>query len=116
MHALINFLTGATHNEMGAHLMFEANRRIFLRSFEMGAGAPAAMQTFAAGGDGHAAGYDASSASEHRRIRRENIFTRIIEALHFSRRLEAARVLRRHHDLIVNDSQGQLKKCPTAIR
>jgi hypothetical protein len=96
--------------------MFEANRRIFLRLFEMGAGTPVAMQTFAASVDGHAAGYDASSASEHRQIRRENIFTRIIETLHFSRRLEAARVLRRYHDLIVNDSQGQPKKRPTAIR
>jgi oxalate decarboxylase len=45
--------------------MFEANRRIFLQSFAAGAGALAASQSFAAGNDGHAAGYDVSAASEY---------------------------------------------------
>jgi hypothetical protein len=84
--------------------MFESH--IFLRSFEVGAGTPA-VQTFAPGGDRHAAGYDVSAASEYRRTRRKNIFTRMIEALHCSRRLEAGRVLRRYRHLIVDDSQDQ---------
>jgi oxalate decarboxylase len=45
--------------------MFEANRRIFLQSFAAGAGALASSQSFAAGSDGHAAGYDVSTASEY---------------------------------------------------
>jgi oxalate decarboxylase len=45
--------------------MFEANRRIFLQSFAAGAGALATSPSLAAGGDGHAAGYDVSIASEH---------------------------------------------------
>jgi len=101
---MIKFLAAAKiTTKLKAGVMFEANRRIFLRSF-------------AAGGDGHAAGYDVSAASETRRIMRNSILTRMIEAFHFSRRLEAARVLRRYHDLIVNDSQGQPNKRPTGIR
>jgi hypothetical protein len=46
-----------------------------------------------------------------RRTGRE-IITRIIEALHYSRRLEAARVLRRYHHLIAEESLGQPKKRP----
>ena len=45
--------------------MLEANRRIFLQSFALGAGALATSQSFAAGGDGHAAGYEVSAASEY---------------------------------------------------
>jgi oxalate decarboxylase len=45
--------------------MLEANRRIFLQSFAAGAGALATSQSFAAGGDGHAAGYDVSAASDY---------------------------------------------------
>ncbi|SHJ27965.1 oxalate decarboxylase [Bradyrhizobium lablabi] len=45
--------------------MLEANRRIFLQSFAAGAGALATSQSFAAGSDGHAAGYDVSAASEY---------------------------------------------------
>src|SRR2546421_386298 len=40
------------------------------------------------------------------------IIARLIETLHFSRRLEAARVLRRYHHLIAEDSQGQPKSAP----
>lgn len=45
--------------------MFEANRRIILQSFAVGAGALATSPSFAAGSDGHAAGYDVSAASEY---------------------------------------------------
>jgi oxalate decarboxylase len=45
--------------------MFKTNRRIFLQSFAAGAGTLAASQSFAAGTDGHAAGYDVSAASEY---------------------------------------------------
>jgi oxalate decarboxylase len=45
--------------------MLQSNRRIFLQSFAAGAGALATSQSFAAGGDGHAAGYDISAASEY---------------------------------------------------
>ena len=45
--------------------MFEANRRIFLQSFAAGAGVLATSQSFAAGSDGHAAGYDVSAASDY---------------------------------------------------
>ena len=45
--------------------MFEADRRIFLQSFAMGAGALATSQAFAAAPDGHAAGYDVSPASDY---------------------------------------------------
>ena len=45
--------------------MIEANRRIFLQSFAVGAGALATSQSFAAGSDGHAAGYDVSAASDY---------------------------------------------------
>src|SRR6195256_2409527 len=45
--------------------MLEANRRIFLQSFAAGTAALATSQSFAAGGDGHAAGYDVSAASDH---------------------------------------------------
>jgi oxalate decarboxylase len=47
--------------------MFEADRRIFLQSFAIGAGALAASQSFAAGPgpDGNAAGYDVSPASDY---------------------------------------------------
>ena len=45
--------------------MFEANRRIFLQSFAVGAGSLAASQSFAQGGDGHAAGYDVSTAEQY---------------------------------------------------
>jgi hypothetical protein len=53
------------HNEIGAHVMFEANRRIFLQSFAVSAGTLAASQSFAVGSDGRAAGYDVSAASEY---------------------------------------------------
>ena len=45
--------------------MFEANRRIFLQSFAVSAGTLAASQSFAAGSDGRAAGYEVSAASEY---------------------------------------------------
>jgi hypothetical protein len=45
--------------------MFETDRRIFLQSFAISAGALAASQTFAAAPDGHAAGYDVSAASDY---------------------------------------------------
>jgi oxalate decarboxylase len=45
--------------------MFEADRRIFLQSFAIGAGALATSQSFAATPDGHAAGYDVSPASDY---------------------------------------------------
>jgi oxalate decarboxylase len=45
--------------------MFEANRRLFLQSFAAGAGTLVASQSFAAGSDGHAAGYEVSAASEY---------------------------------------------------
>jgi oxalate decarboxylase len=44
--------------------MFEADRRFFLRSVAIGAGALAASSSRAATSDGHAAGYDVSQASE----------------------------------------------------
>jgi oxalate decarboxylase len=44
--------------------MFEADRRFFLRSVAIGAGALAASSSHAATPDGHAAGYDVSQASE----------------------------------------------------
>jgi oxalate decarboxylase len=44
--------------------MFKADRRIFLQSFALGAGALATSQSFAAPPDGHAAGYDVSPASD----------------------------------------------------
>ena len=45
--------------------MFEANRRFVLQSFAAGAGALATSQAFAAGADGHAAGYDVSVAADY---------------------------------------------------
>lgn len=51
-----------------------------------------------------------------RRISRKNIFTRMIEALHFSRRLETARVLRRYRHLIADDSQYPPNKVFTGLR
>jgi oxalate decarboxylase len=45
--------------------MFKTNRRIFLQSFAVGAGTLAASQSFAAGSDGRAAGYEVSAASEY---------------------------------------------------
>ena len=45
--------------------MFEANRRFVLQSFAAGASALATSQAFAAGADGHAAGYDVSVASDY---------------------------------------------------
>jgi hypothetical protein len=51
-----------------------------------------------------------------RRIRRNTILTRMIEALHFSRRLEATRVLRRYRHLIAEDFQDQPAKRPTGLR
>src|SRR5258707_10066014 len=45
--------------------MFEADRRIFLQSFAIGAGALATSQSFAAGPNGHAAGYYVSPASDY---------------------------------------------------
>jgi len=47
--------------------MYEANRRLFLKSFAVGAGTLAASQSFATGSDGHAAGYDVSAASDYLR-------------------------------------------------
>jgi hypothetical protein len=51
-----------------------------------------------------------------RRISRKNIFTRMIEALHFSRRLETARVLRRNSHLIADDPQDQPNNIFTGLR
>jgi len=51
-------------NDIGEHVMFEASRRIFLRSFALGAGTLAASRSMAAN-DGHAAGYDVSAASDY---------------------------------------------------
>ncbi len=45
--------------------MFEASRRIFLQSFALGAGTLAASRSMAAANDGHAAGYDVSTASDY---------------------------------------------------
>lgn len=45
--------------------MFETDRRFFLQSLTIGAGALATSQSFAATLDGHAAGYDVSPASEY---------------------------------------------------
>jgi oxalate decarboxylase len=45
--------------------MFERDRRFFLRSVALGAGALASSQSLAAAPDGHAAGYDVSPASEY---------------------------------------------------
>ena len=45
--------------------MFEADRRIFLQSFAIGAGVLASSQAFGAAPDGHAAGYDVSPASDY---------------------------------------------------
>jgi oxalate decarboxylase len=45
--------------------MFEASRRIFLHLFAAGAGSLAASQSFAQGGDGHAAGYDVTAATDY---------------------------------------------------
>jgi oxalate decarboxylase len=53
-------------SETGARNMFTADRRFFLQSVAMGAGALAASsQCEAAMPDGHAAGYDVSPASEY---------------------------------------------------
>jgi hypothetical protein len=48
--------------------------------------------------------------------RRQTIFRRLIAALHFSRQLEATRVLRRYRHLIVEDFQDQPTKRPTGLR
>ena len=48
--------------------MFETDRRFFLQSLTIGAGALATSQSFAATVDGHAAGYDVSAASEYLKI------------------------------------------------
>jgi oxalate decarboxylase len=45
--------------------MFEANRRLLLQSFALGATTLAASQSIASDKDGHAAGYDVSSSSEY---------------------------------------------------
>ena len=45
--------------------MFERDRRFFLQSVALGAGALASSQSLAAAPDGHAAGYDVSPASEY---------------------------------------------------
>src|SRR6516225_5525861 len=45
--------------------MFQTNRRISLQSLAVGAGSLVSSQSFAAGDDGHAAGYDVSAASEY---------------------------------------------------
>jgi oxalate decarboxylase len=52
-------------NQKWERTMFEADRRIFLQSFAIGAGALATSQSFAATPDGHAAGYDVAPASEY---------------------------------------------------
>src|SRR5947209_19301656 len=46
-------------------MMFEADRRIFLQSIAIGAGALATSQSLAATSDGHAAGYEVAPASEY---------------------------------------------------
>jgi hypothetical protein len=43
-----------------------------------------------------------------RRTRRKNLFARILEALHVSRRIEARRLLRRYRHLVAEDFKGQL--------
>ncbi|WP_426442595.1 cupin domain-containing protein [Bradyrhizobium genosp. P] len=53
------------HNEIGAHIVFEANRRFLLQSFVAGTGALVASRSLAAGSDGHAAGYEVSAASDY---------------------------------------------------
>jgi len=52
-------------NERSERIMFEADRRIFLQSFAIGAGVLASSQAFGAAPDGHAAGYDVSPASDY---------------------------------------------------
>src|SRR5438552_16851295 len=52
-------------NERSERIMFEADRRIFLQSFAIGAGSLATSRGFAAAPDGHAAGYDVSPASDY---------------------------------------------------
>ena len=45
-------------------------------------------------------------AASRRRVKRKNIFVRILEALHASRRREARRVLRRYDHLIERHSRA----------
>jgi oxalate decarboxylase len=47
--------------------MFASSRRIFLQSLAAGAGALATSRSFAAGNNGHAAGYDVSAASDYQK-------------------------------------------------
>src|ERR1700759_2868526 len=53
-----------SRNQQGACNMFTPDRRFFLRSVTLGAGALATLQPSAATPDGHAAGYDVSPAHE----------------------------------------------------
>jgi oxalate decarboxylase len=47
--------------------MFDPNRRLFLGALALGAGGLASTQSFGAGDDGHAAGYEAAQASDFMR-------------------------------------------------
>jgi oxalate decarboxylase len=51
-------------NDKLERTMFKTDRRIFLQSVAIGAGALAASESFAAAPDGHATGYDVSPASD----------------------------------------------------
>jgi len=52
--------------------MVEADRRIFLQSFAIGAATFAGSQAFRCDADGHAAGYDVSPASDYLKTIRES--------------------------------------------
>jgi oxalate decarboxylase len=57
-------MTACSANAKWECIMFKTDRRIFLQSFAISAGALATTQSLAAAPDGHAAGYDVSPASE----------------------------------------------------
>jgi oxalate decarboxylase len=58
-------MTACSANAKWECIMFKTDRRIFLQSFAISAGALATTQSLAAAPDGHAAGYDVSPASEY---------------------------------------------------
>ena len=53
---------------------------------------------------------DSEAPSFQRTIKRRGFFTAFVEALHYSRRLEAQRILRRYHHLIDSKSRDQILK------
>jgi hypothetical protein len=53
---------------------------------------------------------DSEAPSFQRSAKRRGFFTAFAEALHYSRRLEAQRILRRHHHLIDSKSRDQILK------